>query len=130
MRAFDFSGRSRRREYFVFYAELVVVVCSITNACDVPSDPGKPFDASATFNHLPVFVQIVLGIFILVSLIPGLSVQVRRLHDSNRTGWWLLLNAIPFLGHFFTFLLMLAGGTADDNRFGKNPRHLVTPSKG
>ncbi|MBS1953367.1 MAG: DUF805 domain-containing protein [Cyanobacteria bacterium SZAS-4] len=124
MRAFDFGGRSRRREYFIFYIELVAVVWTIFQACNLRTDPDKLIDGAAVFNQMPIAAQLVLVAIILMSLIPGLAVQVRRLHDQNRTGWWLLLGGIPFLGHFIVFLLMLAGGTNGDNRFGSNPREV------
>lgn len=116
-RAFDFGGRSRRREYFVFYIQFFVVICSIVWACEPPST-----DTTFDFNKIPLVAQIVLYVYVAISIIPGLSLQIRRLHDSNRSGWWFWLNVIPYLGHFFLLLLMLAGGTAGDNRFGKNPR--------
>jgi uncharacterized membrane protein YhaH (DUF805 family) len=75
------------------------------------------------FDRLPIAVQTGLGILVLLCMIPGFSLHVRRLHDQNRSGWWILLSAIPFVGHFIMLMLMLWSGTPGDNRFGNNPRH-------
>ena len=65
------------------------------------------------------------GLFaILVSLgllLPSVSVQVRRLHDLDRSGWWLLISFVPVLGAIVMLVWFCSKGTADDNRFGANP---------
>lgn len=54
----------------------------------------------------------------LVLFIPSLSVSVRRLHDIDRTGWWLLLGLIPILGWIVLIVFACQKGTAGANRFG------------
>lgn len=67
-----------------------------------------------------------VGIFLagtagLILLIPSLTVAIRRLHDRNMSGWWLLLAFIPNLGQLALFILYALPGTAGPNRFGPDP---------
>ncbi|MFV2091355.1 MAG: DUF805 domain-containing protein, partial [Pseudomonadales bacterium] len=59
-------------------------------------------------------------------LIPSLAVSVRRLHDSNRSGWWLLIGLVPILGGIIVTVFTLLNGTAGENRFGPNPKDMAT----
>ena len=52
---------------------------------------------------------------------PGLAVAVRRLHDTNRSGWWLLLNLAPIAGQVVLTIWMFERGTVGENRFGADP---------
>ena len=61
------------------------------------------------------------GIFLLLSLIPNISVGVRRLHDTDRSGWWLLLGIIPLVGLVLLVFFCL-NGTTGENRFGPDPK--------
>lgn len=61
-------------------------------------------------------------LFTMISFIPLVAVWVRRLHDTNRTGWWLLMNLIPIIGLFFAIILAYRKGDKGENRFGPNPK--------
>jgi len=61
------------------------------------------------------------SIYSLAVLIPTLAVTVRRLHDTNRSGWWLLICLIPLIGIVVLFVMMLQGSDSGDNSFGPNP---------
>ena len=112
----EFSGRSRRLEYwmyslFVFLLMMALVGLSLATGessveDDLPSGPA-----------LVIFVIVVLGL-----IIPSLAVQIRRLHDQNMSGWWALLNLIPYLGGLVLLVLMLIPGTKGPNRFGPDPK--------
>jgi len=111
----DFSGRSRRLEYWMFslftlllligFYGLAVATGSVAED-DVPTGPA-----------LAIFAILSLGL-----IIPSLAVQVRRLHDQNLSGWWTLLNLIPYLGSLILLVPMLRGGTKGPNRFGPDPK--------
>lgn len=64
------------------------------------------------------------GIYSLAVLLPGLGVSVRRLHDSNRSGWWMLIGFIPILGSIVLLVFMLLGSTPGDNQYGANPKGI------
>ncbi len=92
----DFSGRSRRLEYWLFavtYCAIQIVLVGIFDAAGGKSG-GPAADILGTVQVLVAFLLIV----------PGLSVSVRRLHDTNRSGkWLLLLIAPPIVWMFFLF---------------------------
>ena len=63
-----------------------------------------------------------LGIFVLGSIIPSIAVQVRRFHDQDKSGWFVLLAFVPYAGGIIVFIFMLLEGTRGPNRFGPDPR--------
>jgi uncharacterized membrane protein YhaH (DUF805 family) len=67
-------------------------------------------------------IGLLSGIYSLAVLIPSISVGVRRLHDTNRTGWWLLISLIPLLGIIILIVLMVLDSQPDDNQYGPNPK--------
>jgi uncharacterized membrane protein YhaH (DUF805 family) len=69
------------------------------------------------FDSNPVFYAI-SG---LVFLLPGLSASVRRLHDRDRSGWWLLLSLIPLVGSIILLVWFVSPGSDRPNRFGSDP---------
>jgi uncharacterized membrane protein YhaH (DUF805 family) len=104
-----FSGRARRSEYwwFTLFAVLAVLV-------GVALDVAIPL--SDEFN---VFAPLVLlGLFL-----PQLSVLVRRLHDTGRSGWWYFIAFIPLIGGIWLLVLLLNGGDKVDNRYGSSPKY-------
>ena len=104
-RCFDYSGRSRRREYWTYaFLTFVVVnlVAYIEDALGLTGANGAGRSASP-FR----------GILWLGLMIPGLAVAIRRLHDSDRVGWWVLLPVAPFL----YWILALAGGFYSESHF-------------
>lgn len=63
---------------------------------------------------------VLYGLYSLAVLIPTIAVAVRRLHDTDRSGWWLLLCFVP-LGGLVIIVFVILEGTAGENRFGENP---------
>ena len=61
-------------------------------------------------------------VYVLATLLPRLALMVRRLQDMDRSGWWLLLLAVPVIGNLFPLLLLVIPGTAGENRHGPDPR--------
>jgi uncharacterized membrane protein YhaH (DUF805 family) len=61
-------------------------------------------------------------IYGLAILIPSLAVSVRRLHDIDRSGWWILIALVPLIGGIVLVVFALLEGTAGDNRYGPNPK--------
>lgn len=118
-----FSGRSRRKEYWMF-ALLMLILGVIAAAVDIllgfgmtyraVSDTG--YGAGATTYNGPLEILLSLG-----TLIPSLAVTVRRLHDLDKSGWWLLILLVPFIGAFVLLVFMCIEGTRGANRFGPDP---------
>ena len=109
-KTFNFSDRSRRKEYWMFmlWVLIITIVLAIVEyATGLIIDPD---------------IGILTTIFSLVILIPSLSVTVRRLHDIGRTGWWILLGLIPFIGWLALFVLTLLNSESGSNKYGPNPK--------
>lgn len=99
-----FDGRSTRKEYWLFVL-LYIILIIVFNVLDVLLSSS-------------IFVVLVP----LALLIPQLAVIVRRLHDINCSGWWILLALVPILGSIILFVMMLIDGTKGKNRFGDDPK--------
>ena len=104
----DFQGRASRPEYwlFVLFVLLVALGFSILNA--VLSGGGEP----------KLLIMGLYGIFILAIFIPSLAVGFRRLHDTNRSAWWILIGLIPLIGSVVLLVFYCLPGTPGANRFG------------
>ena len=119
----DFSGRSRRKEYWLFFL-LMIVLGLIAGMIDTMLGFGSTYRSVsgtgysfgwATHNGP---VEILLG---LATFIPGLAVMVRRLHDLDKSGWWLLIGFVPLIGAIVLIVFMCIEGTRGPNRFGPDP---------
>ena len=102
-----FDGRSRRAEYWQFLLFYVI-------AGFVLGGVDAVIGAGGTLS----------GLFALGMLIPTLAVLVRRLHDTNRSGWWFLLAFLPVIGQIWLFVLLVLDSHPGANRFGPNPKGL------
>ncbi|WP_084420570.1 DUF805 domain-containing protein [Henriciella litoralis] len=114
-RYFDFQGRSRRAEYWYTYLFLMIVLLvGYAAIFAVAGDGGGS-------NILIGLIGAVLGLFYLAILIPGLAIAVRRLHDTDRSGWWLLITFIPFASIVLLVFFCMAG-TVGPNKYGPDPK--------
>lgn len=109
-----FSGRARRKEYWFFF--LFSLIISIVLA--VVDGMTGSFSAEAGVGLLG-------GIYALAVLIPGLAVSVRRLHDTGRSGWWLLIALIPVIGAIVLLVFMVLEGKPGTNQYGSNPKGVA-----
>ena len=105
----DFSGRAPRAEYWWFYL-MVIIGYFVASILDSFVGTGGMM---GTFGVLTMIVM--LGL-----LLPSIAAGVRRLHDTDRSGWWLLIAIIPLIGLVLIYFLVLEG-TKGDNRFGADP---------
>jgi uncharacterized membrane protein YhaH (DUF805 family) len=103
-----FSGRARRAEYWwwTLFASLVALAPQIVNVGIIR------MDGSVNWFSL---------IALLIILFPGVAVSVRRLHDTGRSGWWLLINLVPLIGYFIFLYWMIKRGDQGSNQFGPDP---------
>jgi uncharacterized membrane protein YhaH (DUF805 family) len=108
-----FAGRARRSEYW-WFALLVTLISIATSVLDSALDTG--FGDGSSTGFFGVTANLVL-------LLPSLAVAVRRLHDTDRSGWWLLIALIPLIGLIVLLVLFVQDGTAGTNRFGPSPKH-------
>jgi uncharacterized membrane protein YhaH (DUF805 family) len=106
-----FSGRSRRREYWYFV--LFNIIVSIVLGW---------IDALLGTRGSYAGAGLLSGIYGLAVIIPSLAVTVRRLHDIDRSGWWILIGLVPLIGVIVLLVFALQDGTPGDNRYGPNPK--------
>lgn len=113
-----FSGRAARSEYwwfmlFVFAGNIVLsIVDSTLFGTTVVTDTG--FSASTD-------TPVLSGLFGLATILPGISVAVRRLHDIDKSGWWYWIILVPLIGFILLIVWFATGGTRGPNRFGADP---------
>jgi uncharacterized membrane protein YhaH (DUF805 family) len=106
-----FTGRARRSEFwfFVLFQVLLGIGASIIDAGFFGRSPYEPSPFGALVN--------------LALLLPALAVHVRRLHDKDYSGWWLLLYFVPVIGWLVLLVWFCQRGTIGSNRFGDDPIH-------
>jgi len=106
-----FGGRSRRKEYW-YYALFVVTISIVLSTIDGLIGTSN----SSTGGGL------LSGIFGLATLVPSIAVSVRRLHDIDRTGWWVLIGLVPLIGWIVLLVFHVQDSTSGTNRYGPNPK--------
>jgi uncharacterized membrane protein YhaH (DUF805 family) len=106
-----FNGRARRKEYWYFF--LISTVISIVLVL-IDSVVGTISEEAG--------IGLLSGIYSLAVLIPGTSVTVRRLHDTDRSGWWFWIALIPIIGGIALLIFMVLDSTPGDNQYGPNPK--------
>jgi uncharacterized membrane protein YhaH (DUF805 family) len=106
-----FEGRARRKEYWFFHL-FNFIVALVLVFMDVMTGT---FNAETGWGLLS-------GLYTLAVFIPAISVLVRRLHDTDRSGWWFWIAVIPLIGWIWMFVLMVLDGTSGQNQYGPDPK--------
>ncbi|MFM9978765.1 MAG: DUF805 domain-containing protein [Sphingomonadaceae bacterium] len=106
----EFGGRSRRQEFWMFTLLSVLAAIAAT-AIDMLLGFGLADNGPVSIVQSLAF------------LIPSISVSVRRLHDVERSGWWLLLALVPIIGWIVLIVWNCTEGTRGTNRFGTDPKN-------
>ena len=105
-----FSGRARRKEYWMFVLFNILIAM------------GLGFIDGITGMASEGGMGVLGGLYNLAILIPSLAVAVRRLHDTGRSGWYLLIAFIPIIGGLILLFFMIQEGEGA-NQYGENPKH-------
>jgi uncharacterized membrane protein YhaH (DUF805 family) len=119
----EFSGRSRRQEYWMFALFNFLVVFALIALLFAGGLPAVDEYGNAVGEPGALFYLAIVAyvFFALVSFIPSLAVLVRRLHDLDKSGWWILINFIPF-GGLVLLVMTFMDGTPGDNSYGPDPK--------
>ena len=106
-----FDGRAQRAEYWYFalFSIIISIVLVIVDG------------ATGSFNEETGF-GLLSGIYTLAILIPTIAVGIRRLHDTNRSGWWILIGLIPIIGFIILIVLFVIDSDQGENQYGSNPK--------
>jgi uncharacterized membrane protein YhaH (DUF805 family) len=111
-----FRGRSRRAEYWYFVLVHIIIML-ITTALDfafdltIKGEDGEP-------------IGIITMIYGILTLFPQLAVSIRRLHDTGRSGWWILI-AFTIIGIIPLIFWYATDSEAGNNKFGANPKQII-----
>jgi uncharacterized membrane protein YhaH (DUF805 family) len=109
-KSFQFEGRSSRSEYWVFFV-----------FCLTFAGAGLGIDFMFDWYDPELGLGLISGVLLVFLFFPSLSVSIRRLHDTDKTGWVYLGNFIPVVGPLLMIFFMAQKGTQGDNRFGADP---------
>jgi uncharacterized membrane protein YhaH (DUF805 family) len=105
-----FDGRAARREYWFFVLFFYLVATPLL-FLDI---------ATGLFSH-DVGVGVFSGLAALATLSPSLAVMIRRLHDTDRSGWWVLVAFVPIVGPIALIVFLVLPGTKGPNQYGPDP---------
>ncbi|OGX13773.1 MAG: hypothetical protein A2351_00685 [Omnitrophica bacterium RIFOXYB12_FULL_50_7] len=103
-----FSGRARRTEYWMFFLFNFVIAFVLGFIEGIFKGPGVLF-----------------WLYSLAILVPGIAVAIRRLHDTGRSGWWILISLIPVIGTIVFIVFMAQDSQPNENQYGPNPKAAV-----
>lgn len=114
----DFSGRARRTEYWMFFLFNMIFGFGAL-ALDMLLGSVSEGSMYGLFYSL----------FSLAIMIPSLSVTVRRLHDVGKSGWWIFISLIPFIGGIWLFILTITDSQPGENTYGPSPKMTLVPAE-
>lgn len=111
-----FNGRAGRKEFwmFVLIDFIVMIIISVIDHYAGWTDKSGNGPLNLIYN--------------LATLLPRLGLAIRRLHDTGRSGWYLLLNLIPIIGWIITFVYAVQDSQAGTNKYGPNPKGINAPT--
>jgi len=111
-----FKGRARRSEYW--FIQLFLIITNVAVAA---------IDLALMNGDVDRFIAnggggIVGLVWIFVTIVPALAVLVRRLHDTGKSGWWVLMGFVPFAGAIVLFVFTVLDSTPGENKYGLSPK--------
>ena len=114
----NFSGRARRKEYWMFtliYMIVIIIAMVLDGALGLRFDMG--YGVTAPYGWI-------YSIVALVHLIPTFGVLVRRLHDVGKSGWFMLISLVPIIGGIWLLVLLCTNGDSSENAYGPSPKSV------
>ena len=109
-----FQGRARRKEYWYFVL-INVIIGFVLGFID---------GLIGTYDMV-TGIGLLSGLYSLAVLVPGVAVSVRRLHDTGRSGWWILINFIPIIGVIVFLIFVVQDSQPGENQYGPNPKEVA-----
>lgn len=114
----DFNGRARRMEYWMFVVLNIAVSVVATILDGILGMKGM---IAGLYGPLTLLALLAL-------IVPGIAVGIRRLHDQDKSGWWLLLAVVPIIGGIVLLVFFCFEGTKGENRYGSDPKSGAAPA--
>ncbi|OUL25917.1 DUF805 domain-containing protein [Nostoc sp. RF31YmG] len=115
----DFSGRSRRKEYWMYVLFNLLLLVVFGTLMLVGAFVGRSEEGPGAGFWIALALYVVVSLALLV---PSIAVQVRRFHDQGRSGWFWLMNLIPYVGGLIVLVFMCLEGESGDNAWGPDPK--------
>ena len=108
----DFEGRARRKEYWMFVLWYIIIAIPI----------GIIAGIIAAVTDMPLLGSIISWVFSLAMILPSWGLAIRRLHDIDKSGWYVLIGLIPFIGGIILLVWACTEGTIGPNQYGPDPK--------
>ena len=126
---FNFKYCSRRKEYWYFHIISYIILLLI--AFPVYYHLYSIQNGNAEPNPIIINTSTnILYLYLFFIITPIISVTVRRLHDINKSGWWILIILIPFIGRIILLVWLCSDGTNGINKYGPNTKELQQKKTG
>lgn len=106
-----FTGRARRKEYWMFVLFNIIISAALSIVDYFTGTYNSAYSCG-----------LLSGIYALAVLIPGIAVTMRRLHDTGRSGWWILIALVPIIGGIWLLVLMVLDSQPGENQYGPYPK--------
>ncbi|MCG7535015.1 DUF805 domain-containing protein [Pseudoalteromonas sp. OOF1S-7] len=106
-----FNGRARRKEYWLFML-CNIIVTIVLGLVDMTLGL---YSEESGFGLLS-------GLYALAVIIPSIALSIRRLHDTGRSGWWILISLVPVIGPLVLLVFYVIDSTPGENDYGPNPK--------
>jgi uncharacterized membrane protein YhaH (DUF805 family) len=119
----NFKGRARRKEFWMFVLFnliLSIVVMIADNIIGTTFKVGSGYYSSVSMPYGWLFL-----LYSLAVLIPAIAVSVRRLHDLGKSGGWIFISLIPFIGAIWLLVLFVTEGEPNANTYGASPKSVI-----
>ena len=110
----NFEGRARRKEYWMFFLFNILIILGLAI--------GTSVFAAMEITALSSIFGILYVVYAIAVLVPGIAVGVRRLHDTGKSGWMILVGLIPLIGGIWLIILYATEGDSGDNEYGPDPK--------
>ena len=110
-----FTGRARRKEIWMYFLVVAIIEIALSIILSILGLIG------GVFVIIGSFITVLFGLAI---IIPTLALWMRRLHDTGKSGWWLLINIIPVVGSIVLLIFALLDSQPGDNKYGPNPKGM------
>lgn len=113
----EFEGRARRKEYWMFTLVHILIIMALQAGMVMLGGMNPE-------SSIGLVIMSLLGLYSLGVFIPSLAVAVRRLHDTGRSGWWLLIGFVPIIGAIILIVFMVQDSQPGANQYGDNPKEV------
>lgn len=120
-----FSGRASRSEYW-YFTLFSTIISMVLMGIDIAMGTGSADSTMSdeTGMAMNASMGILSGIYLLAVFLPSLAVLFRRLHDTDHSGWWILINLVPLIGAIVLLIFLVKDSTVGHNSYGPNPKGI------